>query len=138
MKAFSSVKHKTAARVCVLLLPFALTAAALALSPLLIGLGEKMPPCFIHEFTGFYCPGCGLTRSCLALLHGDVLSSLRFHPLPLIAAAICVLLYAELLLYAFGKKARLLPRSPVLWSVAAALFVVFLCIRNFIPALMPK
>ena len=30
---------------------------------------------------GVPCPGCGLTRATLALLHGDVRAALRFHPL---------------------------------------------------------
>ena len=137
LTAFAN-EHKTAVRVCVLLMPFAFAALFFAFSPLLIVLGEKMPTCVIRSHTGLYCPGCGLTRSCLSLLHGDVLLSLHFHPLPLIAAAICILLYIELVFFAFGKRVKLLPRSPVLWSAAAALFVVFLCIRNFIPALMPK
>jgi hypothetical protein len=30
---------------------------------------------------GVPCPGCGLTRATLALLHGDLRAALRFHPL---------------------------------------------------------
>jgi hypothetical protein len=36
-------------------------------------------PCPVHFFTGLYCPGCGGTRAIRALLHGDVISSLRYH-----------------------------------------------------------
>ena len=29
-------------------------------------------PCPVHVLTGWKCPGCGVTRMCLALLSGDV------------------------------------------------------------------
>ncbi len=32
------------------------------------------------------CPGCGITRATLALLHGDLHAALRFHPLVLVLA----------------------------------------------------
>lgn len=36
-------------------------------------------PCMFYHVTGQPCPGCGLTRSCVSLLHGDVAASLRYH-----------------------------------------------------------
>ena len=32
---------------------------------------DVLPPCFFYQATGIPCPGCGLTRSVLSLLHGD-------------------------------------------------------------------
>lgn len=44
------------------------------------------------------CPGCGMTRATLRLLHGDVMGSLRFHPVALpgaiVLAVACVLALA--------------------------------------------
>lgn len=37
-------------------------------------------PCAFHASTGLPCPGCGLTRSVMALLHGQVRESVNFHP----------------------------------------------------------
>jgi len=43
---------------------------------------EQGPPiCMFKLMTGMPCPGCGLTRSVVALLHGDLTTSLHFHPL---------------------------------------------------------
>ena len=28
-------------------------------------------PCLFRAYTGFKCPGCGVTRMCVAILHGD-------------------------------------------------------------------
>jgi len=36
--------------------------------------------CFFHTLTNLPCPGCGLTRSFVWLLHGDVVRSLAFNP----------------------------------------------------------
>jgi hypothetical protein len=37
--------------------------------------------------TGLPCPGCGMTRSVVALLHGDLGASLFFHPLGIVVVA---------------------------------------------------
>lgn len=34
-------------------------------------------PCFFYELTGLRCPGCGITRSILALLSLDIYNALR-------------------------------------------------------------
>lgn len=39
------------------------------------------PACHFHQLTGLHCPGCGMTRSLYALLHGDFLVALRDNAL---------------------------------------------------------
>jgi Protein of unknown function (DUF2752) len=52
--------------------------------------GFRLPEsCTFLQTTGIPCPGCGLTRSCVAAVHGRFGDSLAFHPL-----GIAVLLYA--------------------------------------------
>lgn len=34
-------------------------------------------PCIFNKITGFYCPGCGITRAIRALLKGDIQTSFR-------------------------------------------------------------
>jgi hypothetical protein len=55
----------------------------LAGSALLVGAAawSDFPMCPMAGSFGVPCPGCGLTRATLALLHGDVRAALRFHPL---------------------------------------------------------
>ncbi len=53
--------------------------AGLALSGLLFwktGIG-----CPIRYATGVPCPGCGMTRAWLAVLHGDLAAAFAYHPL---------------------------------------------------------
>lgn len=42
------------------------------------------PLCPLAGSFGVPCPGCGLTRATLALLHGDVRGALHIHPLVLL------------------------------------------------------
>jgi hypothetical protein len=39
------------------------------------------PVCQFHRLTGLNCPGCGMTRSLYALLHGDFSAALRDNAL---------------------------------------------------------
>ncbi len=37
-------------------------------------------PCPFHSLTGVQCPGCGMTRACLATGRGDVAAAWHYHP----------------------------------------------------------
>ncbi len=50
-------------------------------------LPEKfMLPCFSKQVMGIECPGCGLQRSLVLLLQGDIVASIQMYPglLPMI------------------------------------------------------
>lgn len=38
-------------------------------------------PCFFSNVLGIYCPGCGGTRAVYALVHGELLKAVWYHPL---------------------------------------------------------
>ncbi|WP_460711274.1 DUF2752 domain-containing protein [Lysobacter terrae] len=53
--------------------------------------GSWFPSCLFHDLTGWYCPGCGLTRALHALVHFDLQRALAMNAffvlsLPLLAA----------------------------------------------------
>ncbi|MGE0140355.1 MAG: DUF2752 domain-containing protein [Ilumatobacteraceae bacterium] len=50
--------------------------------------GSRFPGCTFHRLTGWWCPGCGLTRGVHHLLRGDVIGALGsnvFTPFVVIA-----------------------------------------------------
>jgi hypothetical protein len=47
-----------------------------------------IPLCSFYIGTGYYCPGCGGTRAVLALLRGEILRSLFYHPVVPYAALV--------------------------------------------------
>jgi hypothetical protein len=42
-------------------------------------------PCWARELLDIACPACGMTRSFLCLLNGDILGSFQFNPLLILA-----------------------------------------------------
>ena len=51
---------------------------------------SDFPLCPLAGSFGVPCPGCGLTRATLALLHGDMRRALHLHPLVLLLAPLVV------------------------------------------------
>lgn len=97
-----------------------------------------LPPCLIFSNFHVYCPACGNTRSVTALLHGDILSSLRFNIVPIILIVFAALAYIELVSFSFGKKTfHLLPRKLSFYLLIIALIFLYFIVRNFIPYLTP-
>ena len=45
-----------------------------------------LEPCWAREFLNIACPACGMTRSFLCLLNGDIISSFQFNPLLTLAS----------------------------------------------------
>ena len=77
--------------------------------------------CILASTTGLPCPGCGSTRAFFALIHGDVIGSLQFHPL-LIPSLVVMCLY-----FAFWLFRDSVPRGmeKALIILTAALFVLY-------------
>lgn len=85
--------------------------------------------CTFRRLTGWDCPGCGLTRSVVAFVHGDLSASLRAHPLGG-AMIVGFLVLWTTALVAWARGGRLV--SPVgsktpTWAFIA-FFAVYLCV----------
>lgn len=92
--------------------------------------------CPLHFFTGWLCPTCGMTRSFVAILRGEWIAAINYHPLgPLLF--IVLFLYWFLLIFHFdlvtaSKKwyqSHTYMRRP-LWWVGLS-FVLWGFSRNF-------
>ncbi|WP_301965512.1 DUF2752 domain-containing protein [Ruminococcus sp.] len=96
-----------------------------------------MPPCYIHHFTGLYCPGCGATRAVYALVNGDILLSLRQNAFLAVGIVIVLILYIQFVLRAFGKKINTFINMQGFIWIMFALLIVYTILRNIFPALAP-
>ncbi len=107
----------------------AFVAAGLIALALLLAVLDA-PLCPTAFFLGVPCPGCGLTRATLALLHGEVARALHFHPLaPLLSPLFAAALGKVLLDYVRAAPPR---PGPTWWTsrtatwLASALLVLLL------------
>jgi hypothetical protein len=93
--------------------------------------GGLVPPCPFRTLTGWWCPGCGLTRATHHLLRGDVAQALRYHAFVLVVLGAIAVAWTVWLLRATGRLARPARTLPA-WLVAAAVatLVAFAVVRN--------
>ena len=120
-------------RIMFLILPPILLALALIFSDKIIVLAEYLPPCVFYEKLHIYCPACGNTRSVTALLHGDILGSLRYNVTVIFLCLLGLAFYIEniiALLTGGRKKIRLVPRSNIFVFAVIALFALYFVVRN--------
>lgn len=70
--------------------------------------------CLFKNFTGIPCPSCGITRSLLLLIAGDVSQAVMINPLGLVAASTLLILPFWMITDALARK-NTLARS-FLWT----------------------
>ena len=93
--------------------------------------------CVFFDVTGFYCPGCGGTRSLTALLHGHFLLALHENPGFPLLVLLGILLYVEKAAAVLGRQIRLIPRSRAFWITICSIHLIWAILRNFVPILQP-
>lgn len=108
---------------------------------LLLGLGYLILytvglriPCLIHMLTGFYCPGCGVSRMCVALLQLDFATAFRCNPgVMLLLPPVGLALLPGVVSYIrTGVRKSWRGEQAVLYT-AVVLLVIYAVLRN-IPA----
>lgn len=77
-------------------------------------------PCLFRAVTKIPCPGCGMTRACLAVLTLRPLDALSFHPM--VWSVPLAYLYFLTDGRLFGKTAD----RVILWAIAAGFVLTFL------------
>lgn len=103
-----------------------------ALYAVFVKLTGRGIPCPINMATGLQCPGCGVSRMCLAILRFDFASAFRanavlFCLLPVMAAT------AARLIYVYIRRGTLRDRAAeiAIWVMIAVL-LVWGVVRNLI------
>ncbi|HEY1139848.1 MAG TPA: DUF2752 domain-containing protein [Lysobacter sp.] len=65
--------------------------------------GSLFPSCLFHDLTGWYCPGCGITRALHALVHFDLVRAFAMNAL----LVVCLPLLAVMALQGLTRHALL-------------------------------
>jgi Protein of unknown function (DUF2752) len=105
--------------------------------------GGVFPACVFHRVTGWWCPGCGMTRALHHLLGGDLLGALSTNVfLPLVVGLAAYLWLSWLWPPLTGRRLTLLRRVPSgAWAALVAMALLYGVLRNLpvapFPALAP-
>ena len=89
-------------------------------------------PCIFHELTGLLCPGCGITRCFISILHGDFVKAFHYNRLVFCMLPFALIYFIYLLYnYIIGndKYYKIGNKVSILLAVITLLFGV---IRNII------
>lgn len=117
-------KLATAAALVTLMVPFALHLANSDGH-----LHDAQSFCPLKVLTGWRCPGCGMTKSLVAIYAGDLASSVHYHAFGLPLFIVCVLCVIFLPMeISSGKRyiSRTLASKRLLWATIVSLFVYHL------------
>jgi len=89
------------------------------------------PQCPLRAVTGWDCPGCGLTRSVYALMHGDAWQAIDHNVLAIVLLPLAILAFARWTATRVGYSTPRIPRWRPWMSVVAGVAVIsFLVARN--------
>ncbi len=78
-----------------------------------------------------------MTRAAAALIHGDILLSLRQNLMLVLGIIIFAVYYLEFAIWAFGKPVRFPIHNIKLLYVFLAFLAIYSIARNFVPAIAP-
>jgi hypothetical protein len=79
------------------------------------------PVCLFHELTGLNCPGCGMTRSLYALLHGNVRLALKDN-------ALFLLTLVALAVWGGRFSVRIIRHQPAAFNLSPKMLWLFIVV----------
>ena len=82
-------------------------------------------PCMFHFVTGFYCPGCGLTRMIFSIFKLDFYQAFRYNPLVFILGII-YLIY-KLIEIVLNKKIKI---PEYVYYILIVILILYGILRN--------
>lgn len=91
--------------------------------------GHELSTCAVFHMLKVNCPGCGLTRAIVALVHGELMDSVAFNPMGIVFGIVFLCLWVRIVLFEYilrrPAKALLTPKGIKIISFAfvAGLFI---------------
>lgn len=111
---------------------FAVLAVAGVLYGLITGWLGFGIPCPVHYFTGFKCPGCGVSRMFISLMKLDFKSAFEANRLLLVTLpVIASLLFVYFFRYIKTGSRKISKAENIIYIVLIILFLIFGVVRNF-------
>ena len=94
--------------------------------------------CPIHEITGLYCPGCGITRMLFSILKLDFYKAFRYNVLLFIMFPFALFLFIEKIYSELKKRKPLYKKIPEkVWVILIIILIIYAILRNIFPYLAP-
>lgn len=111
---------------------FAVLAVAGVLYGLITGWLGFGIPCPVHYFTGFKCPGCGVSRMFISLMKLDFKSAFEANRLLLVTLpVIASLLFVYFFRYIKTDSRNISKAENIIYIVLIISFLIFGVVRNF-------
>lgn len=87
--------------------------------------------CPFYKITKLYCPGCGVTRMLLSILHGNFYQAFRFNPLIFIMLPFFIIYYILYIISLINKKDFIIKKiDDKLWIYLIIIFITYGILRN--------
>lgn len=88
-------------------------------------------PCLYYTFSGFYCPGCGVTRMAVSLLRLDFEMAFYYHPVLLCSLPVLGVCFGyQALRYVRTGETKLLWWQIVIICLVIVALILFCIYRN--------
>lgn len=92
----------------------------------------KAIPCLFHMLTGFYCPGCGITRMSLCLLRGDILGALESNWMLMLISPYLIFYGVRFALHYIKNKTTVVGRiEHIIQILLLCIVILYGIFRNF-------
>lgn len=89
------------------------------------------PPCLFHFITGYYCPGCGGTRSVILFMQGHFIRSFIYYPLvPYTVVVGGIFMIRMTITYFTKEKIRPMHMKMAYFMVALGILILNFVIKN--------
>ena len=85
-------------------------------------------PCLFHKLTGFYCPGCGITRLLFSLIHLDFYQAFRYNPLVFILLILSMVYWLFKLILKKFSIDLIIPNF--VWYILLFIVIIYGIMRN--------
>jgi hypothetical protein len=95
-------------------------------------------PCPIHRLTGFYCPGCGVSRMLLSIIKLDFKKAFSYNQLLFILLPFGIFLFIESIISDIKNRTPLYKKiNNIVWYILIAILLIYGVLRNIFPVLAP-